>query len=145
MESLGFFHLGDFSRETKLKPFYIKFPKMIETRTIPYYINSVTFYPKRIYWFHVELYWSSYNLSNIFQKKNLKHQKVTRLDRKVQLLLSMEDIHSIDTLEFYYKYYIHYDKNEMLNSIKNFINIKIINDGWRFHEYQSNVYDELGN
>lgn len=144
MESQGLFYIGDFSKIHKyvgnvvFKPFYIKFPRIIENGAIPFF----SIYYKQ--WFHVELYWSSYSLSNIFQVKNLREKKVYRLDRKVELVLYMEDIDKIETLDIF-SYFIDYDENKMLKSIKKFINEKLINNGWRFQNYESDAYDRLGN
>jgi len=144
MESQGLFYIGDFSKIHKyvgtgvFKPFYIKFPRIIENGAIPFFSHASS------KWFHVELYWSSYSLSNIFQKKNLVDKKVNRLDRKVELVLYMEDIDKIETLDIY-SYFIDYDENEMLKSIKKFINEKLIDNRWRFQNYESDAYDRLGN
>lgn len=144
MESQGLFLLGNFSKGNKFagnlvyKPFYIKFPRIIENGAIPFFSHASS------KWFHVELYWSSYSLSNIFQKKNLVDKKVNRLDRKVELVLYMEDIDKIETLDIY-SYFIDYDENEMLKSIKKFINEKLIDNRWRFQNYESDAYDRLGN
>ena len=148
MESQGLFYLGNFSKQHKLigevvsKPFYIKFPKMIESGIIPYH----KVYDK--YWFDVELYWNSYSLPNIIQVKNLVNRKVNLLDRKVDLVLRIDNIEdiqqNIETLVFN-KYYIYYDKTIMLESIKDFIKKKFTDNNWSFEEYTSRDYYQIGN
>lgn len=136
MESLGFFNLGNFSKQYKYvkyvgnvfsnsKPFYIKFPRLINNKIIPYYTTYDQFY------FHVDLYWTS---NPIFI--------TTYLDRKVEILLFMTDITDIETLKFYI-YDIAYDNKKMLDSIKGFINDKITTYGWSFDKYDTYKYHTL--